>query len=244
MNMFLLLGYQQATTVKKESQLHKNLPHVWGDHDYQKQVKEESKLDAISQKAANVLNDLVEINQKQTGAVPRTTFHRTFAPPNSRSTPMKTKQQRRKGTYIWQDFPYTSDELVNMSVEMFNEIVTTLSEIRQHVAKDIRRKGKNKFAARDCRKRKIDLIETLDAGVGSLELRRIKLLEERQKLIEETRQIQKGTQWLNNYIFEHLRDANGSPYSTSQYSLQYTSDGDVYQVPSGQHSQTNRINNR
>ena len=238
----MVLGFPPKETVKNQIPFD-NLRHVL-DHDYQKQYKQEQQLDSISQRAADALTGLIRANQRHIGAVPRPAHSRTYAPlGNIRPVQTKIKQQKRKDGFVWPDFPYTSDELVDMTVETFNEIIERLSEIKKHVARDIRRKGKNKEAARNCRKRKMDVIDNLDIGVGTLEQQRIRLLEERQKLIEETQQIRKGTEWLNSYIFEHLRDANGSPYSSSEYSLQYTSDGNVYLVPSGSRAGKRNIPN-
>ena len=123
---------------------------------------------------------------------------RTFAPTQTGSKLMspkpgnvkpKLKQQKPKVKIMWTDFPYSPSELDEMPVEKFNEIIKQLDEVRQHIAKDERRKGKNKLAARNCRKRKMDVIESLDQGVNSLEQRRINLMEERQRILEETRQI-------------------------------------------------------
>jgi len=181
---------------------------------------------------------------------------RTFAPSHttgatSTRAPMPTtkpssvkpkiKKQKQKSNVLWSDFPYTAIDLVEMPVEKFNEIIKQLDEIRQHVAKDERRKGKNKLAARNCRKRKMDVIDSLDTGVSVLEQQRLDLLKEREQVLEETRQIKVKTEWLNNYIFEHLRDSNGVPYDTRDFSLKYTSDGNVYVVPSvgGGDSKTN-----
>ena len=161
-----------------------------------------------------------------------TELSRTFAPPN----PAKMKKHEINSEYVWPDFPYTSEELVTMPVDTFNDVIRVLTEIRKHVAKDIRRKGKNKFAARGCRKRKNDVIKSLDNGVDELLRRQEKLLDERRRIIAETLEIRRKTLWLNNYIFLHLRDSNGSLYSSVDYSLQYTSDGNVYIVPSGKKS--------
>lgn len=168
----------------------------------------------------------------------RSLRERTFAPGHTVSTTKhknvgtNKKLEKSKSTFLWKDFPYTSNQLVEMPVEKFNEIIKQLDEIRQHIAKDERRKGKNKLAARNCRKRKMDIIDGLDLGVSGLEQRKRDLLNERKKILEETMEIKRKTEWLNNYIFEHLRDSNGLPYSQTDFSLQYTSNGNVYVVPS------------
>ena len=150
---------------------------------------------------------------------------------SSHTVKPKVKKQKTKSNVLWSDFPYTPFDLVDMPVEKFNEIIKQLDEVRQHVAKDERRKGKNKLAARNCRKRKMEVIDNLDTGVSKLGNQQEDLLNERQRILEETRQIKRKTEWLNNYILEQLRDSNGLPYNTQDYSLKYTSDGDVYVVP-------------
>jgi len=169
---------------------------------------------------------------------------RTFAPSHSAtasglsyskpsSIKPKVKQQKQKSFILWNDFQYTALDLVEMPVEKFNEVIKQLDEVRQHIAKDERRKGKNKLAARHCRKRKMDVIENLDSGVNILEQKRQELLKERQRILDETRQIKLKTEWLNDYIFKHIKDSNGLPYNENDYSLKYTADGNVYVVPVG-----------
>ena len=77
----------------------------------------------------------------------------------------------------------------------------------------------------------MDVIDDLDNNVEFLEKQKESLLREQQLLIEETRQIHEKTVWLNNYILERLFDENGNSYSDSDYTLEYTTDGNVYLVP-------------
>ena len=118
-----------------------------------------------------------------------------------------------------------------MDIDRFNRVIKRLDYRKQTLLKDIRKKGKNKFAARNCRKRKMDVLEGLDTNVDSLEKQREMLLHEQKLLLEETRQIHEKTAWLSDYILQHLHDESGNPYSES-YTLEYTTDGNVYLVPS------------
>jgi len=120
--------------------------------------------------------------------------------------------------------------MISSKIEDFNEIITQLDPLRQHVAKEIRRKGKNKLAARNCRKRKIDAIDRLDVGVGELEREKQFLLDERLQLQLEREEIVRKTQFLYEHIFKNLRDERGLPYSQDNYALTYTADGSVYLV--------------
>ena len=224
------------------------------EHDYSKEDFLSKSSYATSTKQSTKFHDFTKTSQASSMKRPSTPLtpstvrgnnRRTFAPPltsqkqnPSKKTQPKLKVQKQKSSLMWQDFPYTTDQIINMPVEKFNEIVKQLDEIRQHVAKDVRRKGKNKLAARNCRKRKMDVIDDLDCGISHLEQQRRSLMMERKQILDETRHIQQKTEWLNNYILEHLRDDNGIPYSTSDYSLQYTADGNVYLVPSAQGQST------
>ena len=132
---------------------------------------------------------------------------------------------------IWLDLPYTKLDMINTKIEDFNDIITQLDPLRQHVAKEIRRKGKNKLAARNCRKRKVDAIDKLDVGVNELERQKQLLLDERLQLELEREEIVRKTEFLYEHIFKNLRDERGIPYSKDNFALTYTADGAVYLVP-------------
>jgi len=83
--------------------------------------------------------------------------------------------------------PYTVAELINCPVDRFNEILHNpkLTHAQVKVCKDIRRRGKNKVAAQNCRKRKLETIEELQVQVESVRRRREILLAERDRLEQE-----------------------------------------------------------
>jgi len=62
------------------------------------------------------------------------------------------------------------DQVVYTDAEQFNELIKTceLSQEQLNIAKDIRRRGKNKVAAQICRKRKIDSIDSLKEDITEL----------------------------------------------------------------------------
>ena len=144
---------------------------------------------------------------------------------------VKSSKKSTKNKQIWLDLPYTRDDLINTQIEEFNNIIAKLDPLQQHIAKDIRRKGKNKLAARNCRKRKIDAIDQLGSGVSTLESQRQQLLDEKLQLQLERDEIVRKTEYLYEHIFKHLRDERGVPYNREQYALTYTTDGSVYLVP-------------
>ena len=97
--------------------------------------------------------------------------------------------------------------------------------------RDIRRRGKNKVAAQNCRKRKVGVIVTLADEMDELQKVRDRLLEERREMERETRRMRDKFGQLYTHIFQSLRDDRGEPYDPNLYSLQQSSDGNVFLVP-------------
>jgi len=59
------------------------------------------------------------------------------------------------------------EEMIDSTVEQFTELLSrhTLSEAQSQLVRDIRRRGKNKLAAQNCRKRKLEVIQTVEDEV-------------------------------------------------------------------------------
>ena len=62
------------------------------------------------------------------------------------------------------------DYIINCSMDKFTELLAFegLTEEQATYCKDIRRRGKNKVAAQNCRKRKMDTIEELQHQVDQV----------------------------------------------------------------------------
>lgn len=131
------------------------------------------------------------------------------------------------------NIPLTLDQIVESPVEEFNEILTRhkFSEVQLQLIRDIRRRGKNKVAAQNCRKRKMDVIIDLSDDLDTLRSTRDRLLQERHLIDKETREMKDKFGSLYREIFQSLRDENGRPYDPSMFSLQQSSDGNVFLVP-------------
>uniref|UniRef100_A0A8B9VUM2 Endoplasmic reticulum membrane sensor NFE2L1 n=1 Tax=Anas zonorhyncha TaxID=75864 RepID=A0A8B9VUM2_9AVES len=129
--------------------------------------------------------------------------------------------------------PFTNDKIINLPVEEFNELLSKyqLSEAQLSLIRDIRRRGKNKMAAQNCRKRKLDTILNLERDVEDLQRDKSKLLREKVEFLKSIRQMKQKVQNLYQEVFGRLRDENGQPYSPNQYALQYASDGSVILIP-------------
>ena len=131
--------------------------------------------------------------------------------------------------------PFSNDKIINLPVEEFNELLAKhhLSEAQLALIRDIRRRGKNKMAAQNCRKRKLDTIINLEQGVQDLRRDKARLLKEKMEFIRSIRQMKQKMQSLYQEVFSQLRDEEGRPYPPSEYSLQYSADGSVLIMPRG-----------
>ncbi|XP_059181069.1 endoplasmic reticulum membrane sensor NFE2L1b isoform X2 [Centropristis striata] len=131
--------------------------------------------------------------------------------------------------------PFSNEKIINLPVEEFNELLSKhhLSEGQLALIRDIRRRGKNKMAAQNCRKRKLDTIINLEQGVQDLRRDKARLLKEKMEFIRSIRQMKQKVQSLYQEVFTQLRDEEGRPYPPSEYSLQYSADGSVLIMPRG-----------
>ncbi|XP_029334069.1 nuclear factor erythroid 2-related factor 3 [Mus caroli] len=138
-------------------------------------------------------------------------------------------EQRAKALHI----PFSVDEIVRMPVDSFNSMLSRhyLTDLQVSLIRDIRRRGKNKVAAQNCRKRKLDIILNLEDDICNLQAKKEALKNEQtqcSKAIDIMRQKLHG---LHHDVFNRLRDDQGRPVNPSQYALQYSHDGTVLIVP-------------
>ncbi|KAM4626745.1 nuclear factor erythroid 2-related factor 2 isoform 1-T1 [Discoglossus pictus] len=138
-------------------------------------------------------------------------------------------QQRAKALNI----PFSVDKIVNLPVDDFNEIMSKhqFNEAQLALIRDIRRRGKNKVAAQNCRKRKMENIVELETDLDKLKYEKEKLLAEKGEYNDSLRLLKKQLGSLYMEVFNKLRDDDGKPYSPHEYSLQQTKDGNVFLVP-------------
>ncbi|KAM9397779.1 nuclear factor erythroid 2-related factor 2-like isoform 1-T1 [Salvelinus alpinus] len=138
-------------------------------------------------------------------------------------------EQRAKALGI----PFAVELIINLHVDDFNELMSKhqLNEVQLVLIRDIRRRGKNKVAAQNCRKRKMESISDLEGELEALCEKKEHLLREsaqRNGSLNELKE-QLGSLYLE--VFSRLRDEEGKPYSPSDYSLQQTSNGSMFLVP-------------
>ncbi|XP_054826676.1 nuclear factor erythroid 2-related factor 2 [Eublepharis macularius] len=136
--------------------------------------------------------------------------------------------------------PFSVEKIINLPVDDFNEMVAKeqFNEAQLTLIRDIRRRGKNKVAAQNCRKRKLENITELEHDLGYLKDEREKLLKEKGENDQSLRLLKKQLSTLYLEVFSMLRDEDGKPYSPSDYSLQQTRDGSIFLVPKSKKPET------
>ncbi|XP_062972008.1 nuclear factor erythroid 2-related factor 3 [Elgaria multicarinata webbii] len=129
--------------------------------------------------------------------------------------------------------PFSVSDIVTLPVDSFNSMLSkySLTDDQLSLIRDIRRRGKNKVAAQNCRKRKLDAITNLKDDVYHLQAQKERLKKERAQC---NRSISNVKQKLNDLcwdIFSRLRDDQGRPVNPSQYTVHYSSNGTVLIIP-------------
>lgn len=129
--------------------------------------------------------------------------------------------------------PFPLEKIINLPVDDFNELLTqyTLTDSQLALVRDIRRRGKNKVAAQNCRKRKMENIVQLESELGQLQAQRDHLAQERLEFQRNLTMVRCRLTDLYQKVFSQLRDEDGRLYSIEDYTLKQSPDGNVYLVP-------------
>ncbi|CAD7690526.1 unnamed protein product [Nyctereutes procyonoides] len=162
--------------------------------------------------------------------------------PGHRKAPFtKDKHSSRLEAHLTRDelrakalhIPFPVEKIINLPVDDFNEMMSKeqFNEAQLALIRDIRRRGKNKVAAQNCRKRKLENIVELEQDLDHLKDEKEKLLKEKGENDKSLHLLKKQLSTLYLEVFSMLRDEDGKPYSPSEYSLQQTRDGNVFLVP-------------
>ncbi|XP_011645646.1 segmentation protein cap'n'collar isoform X2 [Pogonomyrmex barbatus] len=132
--------------------------------------------------------------------------------------------------------PIAVNDIINLPMDEFNERLSKydLSEAQLSLIRDIRRRGKNKVAAQNCRKRKLDQIISLADEVKEMRDRKMRLIREREFMLIERQRVKDKFSQLYRHVFQSLRDPDGNQYHPYEYSLQQSADGNVLLVPRNQ----------
>ncbi|XP_006896164.1 PREDICTED: nuclear factor erythroid 2-related factor 3 [Elephantulus edwardii] len=129
--------------------------------------------------------------------------------------------------------PFSVDDIVQMPVDAFNSMLSRyyLTDLQISLIRDIRRRGKNKVAAQNCRKRKLDVILNLEDDVCHLQAKKESLKRERAQYNKAINIMKQKLHDLCHDVFSRLRDDQGRPVNPNQYALQCNQDGSVLLVP-------------
>lgn len=129
--------------------------------------------------------------------------------------------------------PFSVLQIVNMPVEEFLDVLEShgFSPEQVTLLRDIRRRGKNKLAAQNCRKRKLDAITGLQEEVARLQAQRDRLLRDKRLTAKTMCAVGQQIQQLTRDVLSRLRDPLGQPLNPDRYSLQCGANGRVVLVP-------------
>ncbi|XP_028317675.1 nuclear factor erythroid 2-related factor 3 [Gouania willdenowi] len=129
--------------------------------------------------------------------------------------------------------PFSVLQIVNMPVEEFLEVLEGHGFSPQQVTllRDIRRRGKNKLAAQNCRKRKLDAITGLREEVEKLQAQKDRLLREKRLTTKTIGAVGHQIKQLTRDVLARLRDDSGRPLTPDRYTLQCGANGRVVVQP-------------
>lgn len=151
-------------------------------------------------------------------------------PTKSLSAIKKINKEAKSKTFLERPlkFKYSDSRIINMPVDEFNALLETMSEPEAKYARDLRRRGKNKEAARTCRKRKLEVIDSLEEEVLQLQAKKQEILAEREKLKGENVALKDKLLDLQTSVIKSLRDDQGHPLSPNDFSLIQGEDGNIF----------------
>lgn len=178
--------------------------------------------------------------------------------PEEQPKPTVTRGRRRSSEFLDRQagrdeqrarsmkIPFSNEKIINLPVEEFNELLTKyqLTEAQLCLVRDIRRRGKNKMAAQNCRKRKLDTILNLEQEVKRLSRERSSQLREKGENLRSLQKMKQEVESLYQEVFNQLRDEEGRPYSSQRHALQYTSNGNIVLMPRNAEGQQSRRSER
>lgn len=129
--------------------------------------------------------------------------------------------------------PFSVLQIVNMPVEQFLEVLDGhgFSPEQVTLLRDIRRRGKNKLAAQNCRKRKLDAITGLQEEVDRLRAQRDRLVREKQLTAKTMGAVGQQIKQLTRDVLARLRDDSGQPLNPDRFTLQCGANGRVVVQP-------------
>ncbi|XP_010183445.1 PREDICTED: nuclear factor erythroid 2-related factor 3-like [Mesitornis unicolor] len=125
--------------------------------------------------------------------------------------------------------PFSVHEIARMPVDSFNTMLAKnrLTDTQVSLLRDIRRRGRNRVAAQNYRKRKLDAIHNLEEDINVLQTRKESLKEEHSQCSRSIKWMKRKFNSLYRDIFSRLRDDQGRPIDPYQYVIHCSSNGSV-----------------
>ncbi|CAD5115762.1 DgyrCDS4707 [Dimorphilus gyrociliatus] len=129
--------------------------------------------------------------------------------------------------------PLTISQIVNSAVEDFNDLIADhhLTEPQLQLIRDIRRRGKNKVAAQNCRKRKIEVIDHLEKEVNTLRQEKTSLEKEEDMLKRQVEESRRRIEELSASLFNEIPKPYEGTDRPGDYTLEQTEDGRLFMMP-------------
>ncbi|KAF7651459.1 hypothetical protein LDENG_00110910 [Lucifuga dentata] len=152
--------------------------------------------------------------------------YRRSSPKHISETKMWSRDERRARDMT---IPFSTELIINLPVEDFNELLAShdLSEEQLSLVRDIRRRGKNKIAAQNCRRRKLDVLLELEDAISGLRRQRSRLLREKQEALRTLQEMKRRLDMLQQEVFSTLRDEEGRPLDAAENVLHFGPNGSI-----------------
>ncbi|XP_063284493.1 transcription factor NF-E2 45 kDa subunit [Pelobates fuscus] len=131
------------------------------------------------------------------------------------------------------NIPFPTERIVNLPVEDFNELLSrfTLTEPQLALVKDIRRRGKNKVAAQNCRKRKMETIAILEKEIWQLRTEREGLRREREEVGRIMGDLKKNLELLEQQVVSVLQDQEDHLCPVDDFLLKQAYESNLFPAP-------------
>ncbi|NXL69046.1 NFE2 factor, partial [Chordeiles acutipennis] len=125
--------------------------------------------------------------------------------------------------------PIHPDAIVNLPVEDFNAALgrARLTAAELALARDIRRRGKNKVAAQKCRRRKVEALAGLREELARLGRERERLLRARGQAERALAALRRDLARVTAQVLAALRDGDGNPLRPETFGLRLAPDGEL-----------------
>lgn len=124
--------------------------------------------------------------------------------------------------------PFPIERIINLPVEDFNELLSrySLTESQLALVRDIRRRGKNKVAAQNCRKRKMENIVILEREIEQLRTEREGLHREREEVERVMEEVKTNLKGLQQELYGILQN-QGSQFYQEDLLFKQTPDASI-----------------